>query len=173
LQGKGGRSVRQEALNDPARVAKVYSEEVGHFLDTQLKKSDTLGDEGELFRKLLAGEELSAADKIAIRADNDHGVINVNGKAIQVEYSIFDDIGKAVSGAAKAVGNAVSGAAKAVGNAPVVTSRNCPVDVSNRMISPWSAKAPGMFAVDLKAVREPVALMEGILSSPLMLLSSI
>jgi hypothetical protein len=109
--------INDKYMDDPTRAAKVYSEEVGHFFDTQLKKSDTIGDEGEMFRKLLAGDKLSAADKAAIRADNDHGVINVNGKATKVEFSIFDDIGKAVSGAAKAVGGAVSGAAKAVGGA--------------------------------------------------------
>jgi hypothetical protein len=49
----------------------VYSEEVDAFLDTKLNTSDSIGDEGELFRKLLAGQNLTAEEKAAIRADND------------------------------------------------------------------------------------------------------
>jgi hypothetical protein len=116
--------INDKFLNDPTRAGKVYSEEVGHFLDTRLNKSDSVGDEGEYFRKLLAGEKLSAAEKAAIRADNDHGVIYVNGKRTEVEFSIFDDIGdglKKVGGAiadgAKAVGGAIASGAKAVGGA--------------------------------------------------------
>jgi hypothetical protein len=116
--------INDKFLCDPTRAAKVYSEEVGHFLDTKLNKTDTVGDEGEYFRKLLAGENLSAADKAAIRADDDHGVIYVNGKRTEVEYSIFDDIGNgfkkignAIADGAKAVGGAIVDGAKAVGGA--------------------------------------------------------
>jgi len=112
-------------MNDPQKAAEIYSEEVGHFLDTKLNKTDTLGDEGEMFRRLLHGEKLTNAQKAEIRADNDHGVINVNGKQTEVEFwnpfkavkNAVKAVGNAVSGAAKAVGNAVSGAAKAVGHA--------------------------------------------------------
>jgi hypothetical protein len=48
--------INDKYVQDPARAAKVYAEEVGHFLDTKLNKTDTPGDEGELFRKLLAGK---------------------------------------------------------------------------------------------------------------------
>src|SRR5262245_51852335 len=72
--------------NDPQKAAEIYSEEVGHFLDTKLNKTDTLGDEGEMFRRLLHGEKLTNAQKAEIRADNDHGVINVNGKQTEVEF---------------------------------------------------------------------------------------
>lgn len=116
--------INEKYKNDPARATQVFTEEVGHFLDTRLNKTDTPGDEGEMFRKLLGGQKLSAAEKAEIRADNDHGVITVDGKKTEVEFSIFDDIGnglKKVGGAiadgAKAVGGAIADGAKAVGGA--------------------------------------------------------
>jgi hypothetical protein len=110
--------INDKFMNDPATAAQVYSEETGHFLDTKLNKTDTVGDEGEMFRRLLHGEKLTAQQKAEIRADDDHGVIYVNGKATEVEFwNPFKAVAKAVTGAAKAVGHAVTGAAKAVGHA--------------------------------------------------------
>lgn len=109
--------INEKYLNDPKRAAQVYSEEVGAYLDTQLNASDTIGDEGEMFRKLLAGTELTDAEKAAIRADDDHATITVDGKTVEVEFSFWDDIGDAVSGAVDAVGGAISDAVDAVGGA--------------------------------------------------------
>jgi hypothetical protein len=78
--------INEKLLNRPEKAAQVYSEEVGHFLDTKIKTTDTPGDEGEMFRRLLAGEKLTDADKAHIRADNDHGAISINGKSAQVEF---------------------------------------------------------------------------------------
>ncbi|MEM7624455.1 MAG: hypothetical protein AAF333_02380 [Planctomycetota bacterium] len=110
---------------DPAFAASIYVEEAGHFLDTKLKTADTAGDEGELFRRLMAGENISAADRAAMLAENDLATININGKDIVVEQwnpfkaigKAAKKVGKAVSKAAKAVGKAVASAAKAVGKA--------------------------------------------------------
>ena len=112
-------------MNDPKKAAEIYSEEVGHFLDKQLNKFDTLGDEGEMFRRLLHGEKLTNQQKAEIRAENDHGVIYVNGKATEVEFwnpfkavkNAVKAVGNTISDGAKAVVGAVSDGAKAVGNA--------------------------------------------------------
>ena len=112
-------------MNDPKKAAEIYSEEVGHFLDKQLNKFDTLGDEGEMFRRLLHGEKLTNQQKVEIRAENDHGVIYVNGKATEVEFwnpfkavkNAVKAVGNTISDGAKAVVGAVSDGAKAVGNA--------------------------------------------------------
>jgi len=107
--------IDQRFLGDPDRAAAVYSEEVGHFLDTQINNQDTVGDEGEMFRRLLSGENLTAAQRTAIQSDNDHGVITVDGKRTDVEFSIFDDIW----GGVKKVGGAIVDGAKAAGGAIV------------------------------------------------------
>jgi hypothetical protein len=120
--------INEKFKNDPQKAAEVYSEEVGAYLDTQLNTKDTVGDEGEMFRRLLHGEKLTAEQKAEIRADDDHGVIYVNGKATEVEFWGFPNpikivsdgvkaVGNALSDGAQAVGNAVSGGVKAVGNA--------------------------------------------------------
>ena len=99
-------------LGDTDRAAAVYSEEVGHFLDTRINRQDTVGDEGEMFRRLLSGDKLSIAERAAIRGDNDHGIITVDGKDVEVEFSIFDNIW----GGIKKVGGAIADGAKWVGD---------------------------------------------------------
>ncbi|UCF33053.1 MAG: hypothetical protein JSV78_12045 [Phycisphaerales bacterium] len=67
-------------------AARTYIEEVGHHLDFQLNEKDAVGDEGELFRRLLTGEKLSDAQIAEIRGENDAGVIEVEGEERKVEF---------------------------------------------------------------------------------------
>jgi hypothetical protein len=67
-------------------AARTYIEEVGHHLDVQLNQKDAVGDEGELFRRLLTGEKLSDAQIAEIRAEDDTGVIEVKGEERKVEF---------------------------------------------------------------------------------------
>ncbi len=107
-----------DLLGQPDLLAATIAEEAGHHLDTIVRDSDAAGDEGELFRRVLSKEKLSTSEIAAIRAENDHGVIEVNGRQIAVEFwNPFKAVGKAVKKAAKAVGNAVKGAAKGVAKA--------------------------------------------------------
>ncbi len=106
----------KDLLHDPQRAAAVYAEECGHFLDTKLCRRDTPGDEGELFRRLLAGETLSGAQLAAIRAENDRGVIVVDGRRVEVEFwNPFKAIGKAFKSVGKAIGGAVQSVGRAIG----------------------------------------------------------
>ncbi|MCE9671767.1 DUF4157 domain-containing protein [Myxococcus stipitatus] len=103
---------------DPALAASTYVEEAGHHLDTQLNTEDTQGDEGELFRRVLSGEKLSPKQVADIRAENDKGIIRVDGQEKEVEFwDPFGDIADAVGGAVKAVGDVASSAVDAVGSA--------------------------------------------------------
>lgn len=102
------------AARDPDLAASTYVEEAGAHLDSMLNKTDTLGDEGEMFRRLMSGEKLSQADIAEIRADDDRGTITVDGKQIQVE---FWNPFSAVKKAAKGIGNAVKSAASHAWNA--------------------------------------------------------
>lgn len=105
--------LKASALNDPKRAASILMEEVGHHIDTFVKDADTVGDEGEMFRRFMAGEKLSAAQKQAIRAENDKGTIQVDGRTVEVEF-FFKKAWNGIKKAAKAVGNAVGNAAKSV-----------------------------------------------------------
>jgi len=98
---------RDIAASDPDLAAQVFVEEAGAHLDAKLNTVDTKGDEGEMFRRVLSGEQLSAREIEAIRNDDDHGTITVDGKKVEVEFWFGSDIVDAVGDAAKAVGNAV------------------------------------------------------------------
>jgi len=135
---------------DPATAAQTFVEEAGHHLDATLNTSDTQGDEGEMFRRMLGGEQLTSQQIADIRNENDMGTITVDGKQVQVE---FWNPFKAIGDAAKAVGNAVVDGAKAVGNAVVDGAKavgNAVVDgakaVGNAVVG--GAKAVGNAVVD-------------------------
>ena len=69
----------------PKRAAEVLIEEIGHHLDTLLNKRDSAGDEGEIFRRLVAGETL-ADDLLAdLRSENDHGTMQIGDQTVAVE----------------------------------------------------------------------------------------
>jgi hypothetical protein len=99
---------RDIAASDPDKAAQVFVEEAGAHLDSKLNTVDTQGDEGEMFRRVLSGEQLSAHEIEAIRNDDDHGVITVDGKQVEVEFWFGDDIVDAASDAVDTVKDAAS-----------------------------------------------------------------
>lgn len=99
----------ENLLEDPMLALAVYAEEVGHAIDERVNPADTVGDEGEIFRRLLSGEVLGAKELASLRAENDHGVITVDGKQIKVEFfigKIRKGVKRVWGGAKKAVGRA-------------------------------------------------------------------
>ena len=106
---------RDIAESDPDLAAQVFVEEAGAHLDAKLNSTDTKGDEGEMFRRVLGGEQLSAREIEAIRNDDDHGTITVDGKKVEVEFWFGEDIVDAVGGAVKDVVGGVVDGIKAVG----------------------------------------------------------
>ena len=102
---------------NPSLLAKTFSEEAGHHIDTRIRTSDAPGDEGELFRRLLHGESMTKSEEAAIRREDDHGTIVVDGKQVEVEFffkkikKAFKKVTHSVSKVAKSV---VQGATKAV-----------------------------------------------------------
>ncbi|MEM7624989.1 MAG: hypothetical protein AAF333_05120 [Planctomycetota bacterium] len=114
---------RAVATGNPSRAAQTFVEEAGHFLDAKLNRADSAGDEGELFRRVVAGEVLTSAQVKAIRAENDHGTIRVDGRNVDVEFwgwssvkKAAKKVGRKVKKTAKKVGHKVKSAAKKVGS---------------------------------------------------------
>lgn len=102
---------------DAKTAAETFTEEVGHHLDTKLNRADTQGDEGEMFRRVLGGENMAAAEVSRIRNENDKGTITVDGQKVEVEFwNPFKAIGKAAKSVGKAIGKAAKGVAKGVGS---------------------------------------------------------
>jgi hypothetical protein len=105
---------RDIVASDPDLAAQVFVEEAGAHLDAKLNTVDTQGDEGEMFRRLLGGEQLSERAIEAIRNDNDHGTITVDGKQVQVEFWFGEDLWEGVKDVASGVVEGVKDVAEGV-----------------------------------------------------------
>jgi Ca2+-binding RTX toxin-like protein len=70
-----------------AGVVGVIVEEIGHAIDARVNESDAAGDEGAIFAQFVLGQAPSAPELALLHAENDHGTINVDGNAVQVEFS--------------------------------------------------------------------------------------
>ena len=70
-------------------LVNLILEEFGHFVDAQINSVDSAGDEGAIFAALVAGESLGALILQALKTEDDHGFITVNGQVIQVEQQDY------------------------------------------------------------------------------------
>jgi Ca2+-binding RTX toxin-like protein len=77
------------ATSSQQSLVAVILEEFGHFMDAQVNSVDSAGDEGAIFAALVAGEGLDVGILQALRAEDDHGTITVNGEVISVEQQNF------------------------------------------------------------------------------------
>ena len=73
--------------NDPAKIARVYLEEIGHYLDFEANITDAPGDEGAIFSSLITGEELSPQKLSTLQAEDDTATVNLDGTLIAVEQA--------------------------------------------------------------------------------------
>lgn len=90
-EGGGVVLLARSILADRAASRLVFAEELGHHLDATLGAGDALGDEGERFAiALVEGRAPSAEERAASLADDDHGVVEVGGRRLQVEFSEVD-----------------------------------------------------------------------------------
>lgn len=71
--------------NDEEAIAHLLTEELGHYLDYELNPTDSLGDEGDIFSRLVRGENIDATTLQALKAENDHASVTLNGQVIIIE----------------------------------------------------------------------------------------
>ena len=105
---------RELLASDPDKAAQILTEEVGHGLDARLNTSDAVGDEGDIFARLVGGEEISASELKALKSENDSGTIIVDGKEVEVEYGFLSKLTKPFKKAFKSIKKGVSKAWKGV-----------------------------------------------------------
>lgn len=105
---------RQMLTEDPDKAAQILTEEVGHGLDVRLNASDAAGDEGDIFSRLVGGEEITTGELADLKAENDSGTITVDGKEVEVEYGFFSKVFKAVTKPFKKIVDGVKDVAKKV-----------------------------------------------------------
>ncbi|MTJ15867.1 MULTISPECIES: DUF4114 domain-containing protein [unclassified Dolichospermum] len=75
--------------NSTEVIAQVITEEFGHFLDAQINETDSQGDEGDIFAKLVFNQSLTSEELNSLKAENDHGIIQFNDQFINIEKSAF------------------------------------------------------------------------------------
>jgi Ca2+-binding RTX toxin-like protein len=76
---------------NPQAIAGLLLEEIGHKLDRVFNGNiDSPGDEGEIFSRLVRGENLSASTLARLKAEDDRAVITVGGKAVSIEQQTIN-----------------------------------------------------------------------------------
>jgi Ca2+-binding RTX toxin-like protein len=79
------------AHSSEKKIAAVLLEEIGHRIDQLLNDGvDSVGDEGEIFSRLVNSQNLSPVILAGLKAQNDHGVISVNGISVAIEQALFN-----------------------------------------------------------------------------------
>lgn len=78
-----------EAAENAEALDDVLLEEVGHYFDQALNTVDSAGDEGEIFARLVQGEDISTAEMQTLKSENDHSTLTFNGTTISVENRRF------------------------------------------------------------------------------------
>ena len=69
-------------------IIAVLLEEYGHFVDAHINQTDSAGDEGDIFSRLVRGNILSAETLQALKGENDWATITVGGQSIEVEQNV-------------------------------------------------------------------------------------
>ncbi|MBD2690670.1 beta strand repeat-containing protein [Anabaena catenula] len=72
-----------------AAISAVLLEEIGHFVDAQINTLDSAGDEGAIFAELVQGYSLDTETLQALKAEDDHAVIILDGQSIAIEQQNF------------------------------------------------------------------------------------
>lgn len=75
---------------NPAAVADVLLEEIGHSVDARLNVTDSPGDEGAIFAAVVQGKELSQGELQGLKSEDDLETVLFNGQTIAIEKADFD-----------------------------------------------------------------------------------
>ncbi len=77
---------------NPQAIADVLLEEIGHSIDAQINKVDSIGDEGEIFAALVNQRILNTEELVGLKSQNDQQTLVINGQATTVEQAIYGSI---------------------------------------------------------------------------------
>jgi hypothetical protein len=73
--------------NHPNAITSVVLEEIGHFIDSRLNATDSPGDEGDIFSRLVRGVAISANELAELKVEDDHAWVSIGGKSTEIEMS--------------------------------------------------------------------------------------
>jgi hypothetical protein len=82
----------QELLENSSseKVTSVLLEEYGHFIDSQLNRIDSPGDEGEIFSNVVRGKVFASELLKQLQSEDDAAIINLDGQTLQIENQRLD-----------------------------------------------------------------------------------
>ena len=72
---------------NPAAVADVLLEEIGHSVDARLNVTDSPGDEGAIFSRVVQGKKLSEGELQALKSEDDTATVALGGEDTTIEMS--------------------------------------------------------------------------------------
>ncbi|MEB3886372.1 hypothetical protein LKE08_23340, partial [Lyngbya sp. CCY1209] len=79
--------VMDAAMPSP-NLVDVLTEELGHYIDSELNEIDSPGDEGELLMRLVRGDVLSSVDATQLKYQDDR--VQILGGLVEVEANLGD-----------------------------------------------------------------------------------
>jgi hypothetical protein len=86
------------ATASAAQAIAVLTEELGHWLDSQLSPTDTPGDEGARLARLLLGPELSPEEERSLRAEDDRIQITLASGQVLLAEASADTLAPTIQG---------------------------------------------------------------------------
>ena len=81
-----------------AQAIAVLTEELGHWLDSQIRSTDTAGDEGALLARLLMGPELSPEEESSLRSEDDRIQITLASGQVLLAEASTDSLAPTIQG---------------------------------------------------------------------------
>jgi peptidoglycan/xylan/chitin deacetylase (PgdA/CDA1 family) len=79
--------VSEQILDQSSFVSAVILEELGHYFDLRVNLSDSDGDEGAIFSRLIQGQQISNTELVSLKRENDLTQIEMNGTVHNLELS--------------------------------------------------------------------------------------
>ncbi|MEZ2319661.1 MAG: peptidoglycan DD-metalloendopeptidase family protein [Microcoleus sp.] len=73
---------------NPAAVADVLLEEIGHSVDARLNVTDSPGDEGAIFSRVVQGKELTQGELQGLKSEDDTATVLLDGHQYLIEKQL-------------------------------------------------------------------------------------
>ena len=146
---------RSMLTSNPDQAERIFTEEMGHALDTRLNALDAAGDEGEIFSRLAQGDVLSAGQLADLRSENDIGQIEINGHRMDVEFGLLKKLGRSIRTGFESLARSIGNGFRELAQNPFIGSMRS----MDRFVPVLFVQAATLV---LNAARAGVALYQGV-----------
>lgn len=74
-------------VNNLDAIVAVLLEEYGHYVDSQINVTDSAGDEGDIFARLVQGKRINQSELAVLKAEDDTATVMLDGHFIEIEMN--------------------------------------------------------------------------------------